>query len=98
MVKASRGLRSGTRRKLAKESRSKFTITPYLRQFKADERVTIKPNPSSHLGMPHIRFRGAAGVVIGKRGNAYIVQVKMGNRHKTITVRPEHLLPVVAGG
>jgi len=36
--------------------------------------------------------------VIGKRGNAYIVQVKMGNRHKTITVRPEHLLPVVAGG
>jgi large subunit ribosomal protein L21e len=94
MVKASRGLRTGTRRKLKKDSRSKFTITPYLREFKAKDKVAIKPDPSSHLGMPHIRFKGASGVVLGKRGDAYIVKVKVGKGNKTITARPEHLLPV----
>jgi large subunit ribosomal protein L21e len=94
MVRASRGLRSGTRRKLSRAFRSKFTVTPYLREFKEDDRVTINPNPSSHKGMPHIRFKGAAGIVLGKRGNAYMVEVKIGNKKKTITARPEHLVPV----
>ena len=95
MVRSSHGLRTGTRRKLKKDSRSKFTITPRLRQFKENDRVTIKPDPSSHLGMPHIRFRGAAGIVLGKRGNAYMVQVKMGNKLKMVIAKPEHLSPVV---
>ncbi|MBN2330707.1 MAG: 50S ribosomal protein L21e [Candidatus Aenigmarchaeota archaeon] len=98
MVKASRGLRTGTRRKLRKDSRAKFTITPHLRVFKERERVTVRPNPRSHGGMPHARLLGASGVVIGKRGSAYIVEVKVGNTHKTITARPEHLQPVKEGG
>ena len=93
MVKSSKGLRTGTRRKLRKEPRSKFTITPRLRQFKENDRVTIKPDPSSHLGMPHIRFKGAAGVVLGKRGDAYMVEVRMGGKMKTVITRPEHLSP-----
>ncbi len=97
MVRASKGLRTGTRRKLRKDSRAKFTITPYLRVFKEQERVTIRPNPRSHEGMPHIRFRGAAGVVVGRRGNAYVVEVKVGKGHKTITTKPEHLMPVTEG-
>jgi large subunit ribosomal protein L21e len=95
MVTSSKGLRTGTRRKLKKDSRSKFTITPRLRQFKENDRVTIMPDPSSHLGMPHFRFKGAAGVVLGKRGDAYVVHVKMGNKMKTVIARPEHLSPGV---
>ena len=45
MVRASKGLRTGTRRKLRKDSRAKFTITPRLRVFKEQEKVTIRPNP-----------------------------------------------------
>jgi large subunit ribosomal protein L21e len=93
MVRSSKGLRTGTRRKLSKKARDKFTITPYLREFKDDDRVTVIPNPSSHKGMPHIRFKGAAGVVKGRRGNAYTVEVNLGNKKKTITARPEHLHP-----
>jgi len=94
MVRASKGLRAGTRRKLKKAFRSKFTITPYMREFKEQERVTVSPNPSSHKGMPHIRFKGVAGTVLGKRGDAYMVELKIGNKRKTITTRPEHLTPV----
>ena len=93
MAKASRGLRAGTRRKLKKEFGSKFTVTNYLRSFKVDERVTISQNPSSHKGMPYIRFKGAAGVVKGRRGGAYIVEIKSGNKKKTVIARPEHLAP-----
>jgi large subunit ribosomal protein L21e len=98
MVRASRGLRTGTRRKLRKGSRAKFTITPRLRVFNERDMVIVRPDPSSHKGMPHIRMLGAAGVVIGKRGSAYIVEVKVGNSNKTITARPEHLRPVKEGG
>jgi len=97
MVKASKGLRTGTRRKLSRAFRSKFTVTPYLRKFDAEERVIVSPNSASRRGMPHVRFMGASGVVRGKRGNAYIVEVKDGNKKKTITTGPEHLVPVRKG-
>jgi large subunit ribosomal protein L21e len=96
MVKASRGLRTGTRRKLSKAARGKFTVTPYLREFREDERVTVMPNPSSHKGMPHVRFKGASGIVRGKRGNSYTVEVRLGEKKKVIIARPEHLVPVSA--
>jgi large subunit ribosomal protein L21e len=94
MVRASRGLRTGTRRKLRKRSRAKFTITPRLRVFEENSRVTVNPDPSSHDGMPHFRFKGASGVVKGKRGGSYVVDVKIGGKQKTIITRPEHLVPV----
>jgi large subunit ribosomal protein L21e len=94
MVKASRGLRTGTRRKLSRSFRDKFMVTPYMREFKEEERVTVSPDPSSHTGMPHIRFKGASGVVRARRGDAYMVEVKLGNKKKTIIARPEHLAPV----
>jgi large subunit ribosomal protein L21e len=94
MVRSSKGLRAGTRRKLSKEFRGKFTVTPYLRKLNQDDKVVIKQNPSSHKGMPHIRFKGLTGIVKGKRGNSYIVEVKVGSKIKTIMSRPEHLKPV----
>ncbi len=93
MVKSSSGLRTGTRRKLSKRFGSKFTVTSYLREFSDEQRVTVMPDPSSQKGMPHIRFKGASGVVKCRRGDAYMVDVKIGNKTKTIVARPEHLVP-----
>lgn len=94
MVKSSKGLRTGTRRKLKKGFRDKFTVTGYLRQFAENERVMVMPNPSSHNGMPHVRFKGASGIIKERRGNAYLVEVKVGNKTKTVIARPEHLTTV----
>ncbi|RLJ09949.1 MAG: 50S ribosomal protein L21e [Candidatus Aenigmatarchaeota archaeon] len=94
MTTFGKGLRKRTRRKLRKKLREKFTVTRFLQEFKKDERVVIEHEPSSQKGMPHPRFKGLIGVIAEKRGRAYVVNVKVGNKIKKIIARPEHLKPV----
>ena len=91
MVKKSRGFRSGTRRKFRQKVGYRPTITKFVERFKKNEKVVISQEPSSHKGMPHNRFMGKTGIVIGKRGKSYIVEIKEGNKPKKIISRPEHL-------
>jgi large subunit ribosomal protein L21e len=90
MVRASRGFRSGTRKKL-RQKLSRPAITKFLQEFKIGQRVIIALEPSSHKGMPFPRFKGAMGKIIEKRGKSYIVEIKDGNKVKKIVSRPEHL-------
>ena len=92
MVKKSNGLRRHTRRKFKSEVRSKFKVTPYLREFRVSDRVAIKFDPSSQKGLPGRRFKGKIGTVKEKRGDSYIVEIRDGNKTKIIISRPEHLL------
>lgn len=91
MVRATKGFRRSTRRKLKKSLRHKFKVTPYLREFKANDKVVIKIDPSSHKGMPFPKFKGRVGVVKEKRGDAYIVEIRIGDKLKKVISRPEHL-------
>jgi len=96
-MKASKGYRHRTRKLLRKHIREKGGVPPLsliLHDYKPGEYVYIKINPSVMKGMPHRRYHGKVGVVIGKRGKAYIVQVKLGGKTKTLFIRPEHLRPV----
>ncbi len=91
MVKTSKGFKSSTRNKLSKRYRDKFTITPYLQDFKDDDKVVVMIDPSSQKGQPHSRFKGHIGIVHGKRGRSYLVKVKIGNKTKEVISAPEHL-------
>ncbi len=91
MVQKSKGRRSRTRKLLRVKARERSPITRYLQEFKVGNKVVIKPNPSSHKGMPFKRFFGRTGTVINKRGKSYIIKIKDGNKEKTIISRPEHL-------
>lgn len=96
MVKASRGFRHRTRKVLRKSIREKGAIPPLsllLHEYKQGDKVYIKPNPAVHGGMPHRRYIGKVGTIIGKRGRAYIVEVYLGNKRKELIVLPEHLRP-----
>jgi large subunit ribosomal protein L21e len=96
MVKHSKGLRTRSRKLLKKSIREKGSIPrlSYLMiDYKEGDKVIIKINPSVHNGMPHRRYQGKVGEVIGKRGRAYEVKVTLGNKEKLIIVRPEHLIP-----
>ena len=93
-MKSSKGFRSGTRKKLRKKKRAKFKTEKFMKRFKIDQRVVIKQDPSSHKGMPHPRFKGMIGVVKEKRGEAYVVGIKLGNLEKSVIARPEHLKPI----
>jgi len=91
MVQKSKGPRKRTRSLLRRRIRDKTSITKYLQEFKIGDKVTIKPEPSSHRGMPFKRFFGRSGIVTDKRGKSYIVKIKDGNKEKKIIARPEHL-------
>jgi len=46
--------------------------------------------------MPHRRYQGKTGVILGVRGKSYEVKVKLGDKEKILVIRPEHLAPVLA--
>jgi large subunit ribosomal protein L21e len=90
MVRSSRGFRAGTRKKLGQKLK-RPTITKFLEKFKIGQRVIIILEPSSQRGMPHPRFKGKMGKIVGKRGKSYIVEIKDINKTKKLISRPEHL-------
>lgn len=61
-----------------------------LGSFSVGDKVCINLAPSQE-GLPHPRYRGRHGVIVGVRGKSYIVDVKVGNAHKSIIVPGMHL-------
>lgn len=97
MVKAPKGFRHRTRRLLRKNVREKGAIPPLsllMIDYKPGDKVHIIINPAIHAGMPHRRYHGKTGEVLGKRGKSYIVRVYLGDKEKILFIRPEHLKPV----
>lgn len=97
MVKAPKGYRHRTRRLLKKNIRERGAV-PQLSllmiDYKLGDKVHIITNPSIQKGMPHRRYHGKTGEVVGKRGKSYIVKVAQGGKEKILFIRPEHLKPV----
>lgn len=93
MVKASRGFRRRTRKILRKDPRERglSPITREFQQFEVGEKVNIVLDPSVHRGMPHPRFHGRTGTVVGSQGRSFLIAVRDGNKIKTVISRPEHL-------
>jgi len=96
MVVHSKGHRAKTRKLLTKSVRERGAIPPLsslMYEYKEGDYVVIKINPSIHKGMPHRRYHGRVGIIVGKRGRAYEVKVTLGNKEKLLIIRPEHLQP-----
>ncbi|MCS7124214.1 MAG: 50S ribosomal protein L21e [Candidatus Bathyarchaeota archaeon] len=94
-MRKSKGYRSKTRKLLKKKprERGKIKLGRLLRDYQLGNSVVIKIDPSVQRGMPHRRYHGRIGTVVGKRGKSYIVSVTQGDAVKEIIVRPEHLEP-----
>ena len=88
MVSKSKGFKRGTRQKL--KLKKKPTLTRFLQEFRVGESVHIDIQPSV-AGFPHHRFHGATGKIIGKRGSAYVIEVRDKNKLKKIITKPVHL-------
>ena len=93
MVRRSRGLRSKSRHILRKNPRNRGlkSITRALQNFEKGEYVNIIIDSSIHKGMPHVRFHGKTGKIEGKQGDAYLVGINDGKKHKILIIKPEHL-------
>jgi large subunit ribosomal protein L21e len=68
------------------------SVEKYLIDYELNDKVDIITDPSRHKrGMPHSRFHGRTGTVVGQRGRCYLVEVKLGNSIKTLIIGKEHL-------
>lgn len=91
MVRKSKGFRTRTRHKLRQIPSMRPPITKFLQEFDIGQQVAIELEPSSHKGMPYPKFKGSVGRVMARRGNSYIVEIRVGDSRKLIISRPEHL-------
>jgi len=88
MVKAPRGIRHRTRKKMRKSVRERGAVPPLsllMIDYQPGSFVYITCNPAIHKGMPHRRYIGMTGVVVGKRGESYMVEVRVGGRRSCCT-------------
>lgn len=90
MVRASKGLKRGMRRKLKRRARERLTIEQVIKEFKPGDTVIITFNPSAHT-VPISRYAGCVGTVQAQRGEAYQVAIRVGRMEKSLFIRPEHL-------
>jgi large subunit ribosomal protein L21e len=90
----SKGFRYKSRSLLTKSVGGRQGPSPeiYLQDFQPGEKVVIKLNPSVHKGVPHRRYHGKIGEILGKRGRAYVVRVKLGEGFRALTILPDHLI------
>ncbi len=64
-----------------------------LTDYQVGDRIVIDIDPSYHKAMPHRRFQGKVGRIVGTRGRAYVVEVYNGNKRKVVITTPEHIRP-----
>ena len=87
------GPRKKTRYKFKKDLRKRgiAPVTSVIQNYEIGQRVHVVVEPSVQKGMPHRRFHGKTGTVIGQRGRAWVVEVSDGDSVKQVIARPQHL-------
>jgi len=70
--------------------RGKLSLSRYFQEFKEGDRIAIVREHSQNPKFPR-RIQGLSGVVVGKRGQAYIIKIKEGNKEKQHIIKPVHL-------
>lgn len=88
MVVKSSGKMHKTRKKL--KLKENATVNKFMEKFEIGDRVWIKICPSVH-NFPHPKFNGRTGKIVGKRGNAYMIEVSDLNSKKKIIASAVHL-------
>ena len=87
------GPRKKTRYKLKKDLRKRgvVPVTSLIQKFDLGQKVHVVCEPSIQKGMPHRRFHGMTGTVVGQRGRAWLLAIRDGQKEKILIARPQHL-------
>ena len=79
----------GTRQKLRFKEKPK--ISDYMKEYNLGDRVHV--DFKSMESLPHPKFQGLTGEIIGKRGRAYMVRIRDINKFKVLLLKAQHLKP-----
>jgi large subunit ribosomal protein L21e len=93
LVRRSKGYRSRTRTLFRKQprERGKVGLSRLLRTYNPGDKVKIRIDSSVHKGMPHRRYHGRVGIIKGRRGRSYVIEVAEGKQTRILIARPEHI-------
>lgn len=64
-----------------------------LREYNVGERALVIIDSRQHKGMPHRRYHGKVGTVTEVGRRAVTLDVKLGNKTKTLITRFDHIKP-----
>ncbi|MDX1596047.1 MAG: 50S ribosomal protein L21 [Nitrosopumilaceae archaeon] len=87
----SHGFRYKTRSVMKKDAPRGVSFL--LQKYHEGERALVIIDPRQHKGLPHRRYHGKVGTVkhVGRR--AVTLDVKLGNKSKTLITRFDHIKP-----
>jgi large subunit ribosomal protein L21e len=71
-------------------TRGKLQLSRYFQELNKGDFVAVSREPAIPSSFPK-RMQGQTGIVEGKRGKAYFVKIKEGNKDKRILIEPIHL-------
>jgi len=96
MSKRKGGSRAGTRKIFRKHPREKgkISLTKFFMPYEQGDVAMLSAEPAVQKSLYHHRFHARTGVVIGKRGDCYELELKDGNKKKLLIVHPVHLKKV----
>jgi len=85
--------RTKTRYKFKKERRDKgkISMTRLFQEFNNGDQVYLSVESAVQKGMYFPRFYGKTGIIVGKRGACYEVEIKDMNKKKMLISHPVHL-------
>jgi len=73
--------------------KGKLKFSRYFQELQEGDRVSVDEELALQPRFPK-RLQGRTGVVIGKRGNAYMVRIKNQAKEKDFLILPAHLKKV----
>ncbi len=71
-------------------TRGKLKLSRYFQELNKEDFVMVSKEQSVPSIFPK-RLQGRTGIVEGKRGKAYIIKIKDGNKNKKFLINPIHL-------
>ena len=90
MSKGSKGKMARRTRNLGRHKK-KLTVSDMMKKFEEGDKVLVKIKPNYNTSLPHPKFNGRHGKVLGVKGMAYVIQIKCGKALKSLDILPVHL-------
>ena len=64
-----------------------------LRKYNVGDRALVQIDSSQHKGLPHRRYHGKVGLVTEVGRRHVVLDVKLGEKSKTLITRLDHIKP-----
>jgi ribosomal protein L21E len=73
--------------------KGKIKLSRYFQEFKNGDKVAVVSDVALQPQFPK-RIHGSTGVIIGKRGNANVIQIRTQGKEKQFLIKPVHLIKI----